>query len=102
MVKEDMISTIANETCYSRNIVTSVVESLLTNITYALSHGDKVVFSGFGTFEAKQRAARMGRNPHTNEACPIPERIMPVFTPGKKLKRYVCQQNNQSKRGGAK
>lgn len=89
MIKEDMIARVARETGYSRSVVANVIETTLSNITFALSKGDKVQFSGFGTFEPKKRAARTGRNPHTKEAVPIPARIMPVFTAGKYLKDAV-------------
>ena len=89
MIKEDMIARVARETGYSRSVVANVIETTLSNITFALSKGDKVQFSGFGTFEPKKRAARTGRNPHTKEAVPIPARILPVFTAGKYLKNAV-------------
>ena len=92
MIKEDIVARVARETGYSRSVVTKVIENTLTNITLALSKGDKVQFSGFGTFEPKKRAARTGRNPHTKEAVPIPARIMPVFTAGKCLKNAVEQE----------
>ena len=89
VIKEDMIARVARETGYSRSVVANVIETTLSNITFALSKGDKVQFSGFGTFEPKKRAARTGRNPHTKEAVPIPARILPVFTAGKYLKDAV-------------
>lgn len=89
MIKEDMIARVARETGYSRSVVANVIETTLSNITFALSKGDKVQFSGFGTFEPKKRAARTGRNPHTKEAVPIPARVLPVFTAGKYLKNAV-------------
>lgn len=89
MIKEDVIAKVARDTGYSRYEVSRIIESTLSNITSALSRGVKVQFSGFGTFEPKKRAARIGRNPHTKEAVPIPARIMPVFTAGKYLKDAV-------------
>lgn len=89
MIKEDMIGLVSNDTGYSRGVVSAVIESMLINITNTLATGDKVQFSGFGTFEAKQRAARTGRNPHTKEAVHIPARIMPAFSAGKNLKKAV-------------
>ena len=89
VIKEDMIARVARETGYSRSVVANVIETTLSNITFALSKGDKVQFSGFGTFEPKKRAARTGRNPHTKEAVPIPARVLPVFTAGKYLKNAV-------------
>lgn len=89
MIKEDVVAKVARETGYSRSVVANVIETTLANITFALSKGEKVQFSGFGTFEPKKRAARTGRNPHTKEAVHIPARILPVFTAGKYLKNAV-------------
>jgi DNA-binding protein HU-beta len=44
---------------------------------------------GFGSFEVKQREARVGRNPKTMEEIRIPARRVPVFRPGKELKESV-------------
>jgi len=45
--------------------------------------------AGFGTFEARQRKARTGRNPRTGEVIQIPARTSPAFRPGKTLKDKV-------------
>lgn len=89
MNKDGLIGIVAGDTGYSRNAVAAIIESTLTNITFAVSRGNKVKLSGFGTFEPKHRAARTGRNPHTGEAVHIPARVMPVFTAGKNLKIVV-------------
>lgn len=89
MIKEEVIARVASETGYNRYVVSRIIESTLSNITTALSRGVKVQFSGFGTFEPKKRAARTGRNPHTKEAVPIPARVLPIFTAGKRLKDAV-------------
>jgi len=91
MVKEEIISTVCKDTRYSRAMVETIVDSLLDNITWALSNGKKVQFAGFGTFEPKKCAARTGRNPHTNEAVPIPARITPSFKAGSSLKAAVTK-----------
>ena len=44
---------------------------------------------GFGTFEAKNRAAREGRNPQTGETVQIPASVAPTFKAGKALKDKV-------------
>ena len=92
MIKEDIITAVANDTGYRRTAVSDIVESTINNITSALSRGEKVQFSGFGTFEPKKRAARTGRNPHTGEKVAIPARVMPVFTAGKYLKNSVSKE----------
>lgn len=92
MTKEDMVSVISRDTGYNRYIVSNILESMMTNITHALSNGRKVQFAGFGTFEPKKRAARTGRNPHTGEMVPIPARVIPSFSAGKNLKSAVVKQ----------
>ena len=58
-------------------------------IAAALVSGDKVAVSGFGTFEARARKARSGRNPHTGETLDIPATRAPAFKAGKPLKETL-------------
>jgi DNA-binding protein HU-beta len=51
-------------------------------IAAELKNGSKVAISGFGTFEARERKERTGRNPHTGEAVNIPPRALPPSRPG--------------------
>ena len=60
-------------------------------ITESLRRGEKVQLVGFGSFEVKTRAERMGRNPQTKEPIPIPASKAPVFKAGKALKDAVSQ-----------
>ena len=46
---------------------------------------------GFGSFEIKSRAERVGRNPKTKETIQIPASKAPVFKAGKALKDAVAQ-----------
>ena len=62
------------------------VEAVLGTITEALKSGDAVTLSGFGSFVAKVRAARTGRNPRTGEPVAIPASRAPAFKAGKALK----------------
>ena len=62
-----------------------------TAITAALKEGDKVQLVGFGSFEVKKRAARIGRNPKTKESIEIPASVVPVFKAGKALKDTVAK-----------
>ena len=91
MIKDEIITAVCLETGVSRMVTEKVLQSLSNNITKALSRDEKVQFAGFGTFKPKRRAARLGRNPHTGEAVPIPARIIPCFEPGKNLMASVCR-----------
>jgi DNA-binding protein HU-beta len=62
---------------------------VLGAIATALAEGDKVALPGFGTFETRSRAARIGRNPRTGEALDIPASTAPTFKAAAALKRAV-------------
>jgi DNA-binding protein HU-beta len=49
----------------------------------------KITLMGFGSFQAKERAARTGRNPRTGEPIDIPAMKAPTFTAAKALKDFV-------------
>ena len=55
----------------------------------AMKSGDKVQLVGFGSFEAKERPARVGRNPRTGEPMTYTACMLPVFKPGKALKDAI-------------
>jgi DNA-binding protein HU-beta len=65
------------------------VDAVFDTIKEQLKAGDKVQLVGFGSFEVKQREARVGRNPKTMDEIRIPARRVPVFRPGKELKESV-------------
>ena len=65
------------------------LESVISGITASLKKGERVTISGFGTFAASKRKARVGRNPQTGEPINIPARTVGRFTPGKELKREL-------------
>ena len=67
------------------------MSSTFDAITAALKDGDKVQLVGFGSFEVKKRAARVGRNPKTKESIEIPASVVPVFKAGKALKDAVAK-----------
>ena len=58
-------------------------------IARELVAGRKVAISGFGTFEARPRKARIGRNPHTGAALEIPASRAPAFKAGKPLRETL-------------
>lgn len=91
MTRDNIVSLISKDTFLSQVAVNKVIDSLFDNIERALMRDEKVQFTGFGTFEPKRRAARIGRNPHTKEAVPIPARIVPSFKPGTRLMQRVCR-----------
>ena len=67
----------------------ALVDAAIAAVTASLAKGEKVQLIGFGTFEARKRAARTGRNPQTGAAIKIAAKTAPVFTAGKKFKDIV-------------
>ena len=89
MNKGELIDAVAAATGESKSSVGDVIDATLNAITGALQNGDKVTFTGFGTFERRHRKARMGRNPQTGAAVPIAAANVPAFKAGKALKDAV-------------
>ena len=86
MNKNDLIDAVAERTGLAKSDAARALEAVLGTLTDALQRGDAVVLSGFGTFQAKVRAARSGRNPRTGDAIAIPASRVPAFKAGKGLK----------------
>lgn len=89
MKKSEIVASLADSNELSRGKAEKVVDDLLDLIAEALAKGDKVVLSGFGTFEVRTRVARSGRNPRTGETIDVPEQKTPAFKVGKLLKDAV-------------
>ena len=91
MNKAELINAVAAATEFSKKDAEAAVTATLEAITRALKDGDKVQLVGFGSFEVKKRAARVGRNPKTNDTIEIPASVVPVFKAGKALKDAVAK-----------
>ncbi|WP_417044229.1 HU family DNA-binding protein [Dysosmobacter sp.] len=91
MNKSELINAVAVSAEVSKKEAEAVITAALDAITAALKEGDKVQLVGFGSFEVKKRAARVGRNPKTKETIEIPASVVPVFKAGKALKDAVSQ-----------
>ena len=89
MNKTELIAAVAERAELSKKDAESAVTALVDVITEALRRDEKVQLVGFGSFEVKARAERMGRNPRTKEPIPIPASKAPVFKAGKALKDAV-------------
>ena len=91
MNKAELINAVAASADCSKKDAEAVITAALDTITAALKDGDKVQLVGFGSFEVKKRAARIGRNPKTKESIEIPASVVPVFKAGKALKDTVAK-----------
>lgn len=91
MNKPDLIAAAAEKSGVSKKDTERVLNAAIDTIVATLSKGEKVQLSGFGIFEAKEREARVGRNPRTNETIQIPATRTPTFKPSKALKDTVAK-----------
>ena len=91
MNKTELIAAVAEKADLSKKDAEAAINAAVEAITGALIEGEKVQLVGFGSFEVKTRAARVGRNPKTGEEIPISEARLPVFKAGKALKDAVAK-----------
>ena len=89
MTKDEMIAMMANESGITKKQATQALSCFMEGITKQLQSGNKVSFSGFGTFAVSDRKARTGRNPQTGATINIPATKVPVFRAGKGLKEAI-------------
>lgn len=89
MTKADLIDAVASEHDLSKRTAGEVVDSIIGEIKAALSKGDRVALTPFGSFVVRHRKAREGRNPKTGAKIKIAARKVPAFVAGKGLKDAV-------------
>ena len=89
MNKEELVQEVAKKTKTSQKNVANVVNTMMCVVQRSVAKGKKVTLVGFGTFEARKRAARSGRNPQTGKEIQIPAKTVPVFSAGKQFREMV-------------
>lgn len=89
MNKTELVSSVAEKAEITKKDAEKAVNAVFASIEEALVNGEKVQLVGFGTFEVRNRKARVGRNPQTNEEIQIPAAKVPAFKAGKNLKEAV-------------
>ena len=86
MNKDELARSVASKTGLLQKQSREAIDAVVETITDTLLSGEIVRIVGFGTFEAKNRAARKGRDMRKNETIIIPERKIPRFVPSDSLK----------------
>ena len=89
MNKADLTEALAARANIPKVRAASYINILTQAIEEALTAGDKVTISDFGTFSVSQRKAFRGHNPKNREVIQVPPRRIPVFRAGKRLKGYL-------------
>jgi integration host factor subunit alpha len=89
LTRADLTEAVFNAVGLSRNESAQMVEDILEELCSALSRGEAVKLSSFGTFQVRQKSERVGRNPKTGDEVPIAPRRVLVFRPSHVLKAQI-------------
>jgi nucleoid DNA-binding protein len=100
--KSEFVAEVAKKIGLSQAKTGELVNTILDVITETLKTDDKVTLTGFGTFEARLRAERKGRDIRTKASITIPASKRPVFTAGAVLKEAVHPKVESAKPKAAK
>ncbi|MEL4897791.1 HU family DNA-binding protein [Crocosphaera sp. Alani8] len=90
MNKSELVDAVANKAEVTKKQAEIVISATIETIMEAVAGDDKVTLVGFGSFESRDRKAREGRNPKTNEKMSIPATKVPAFSAGKLFKERVA------------
>ena len=99
MVKLDIIDTIRERIGFSKADTAKIVESVFDIIKETLQREDKVMISGFGSFVARKKLSRRGRNPKTGSDLEISPRRVLTFKPSQILKASSNRAGTSGKEG---
>jgi integration host factor subunit beta len=89
MTKAELIDEVSKVANLTKKETETIVNTVFDNITDALVKSDKVELRGFGSFRIRQRQSRKGRNPKTGSSVDVPEKRVPFFKVGKRLRELV-------------
>ena len=93
LTRMDLSEAVFREVGLSRNESAQLVEAVLEHMSDARVNGEQVKISSFGTFSARDKSARVGRNPKTGEEVPINPRRVLTFRPSHLMKDRVASGN---------
>lgn len=94
MNKPELINVVAEKANVTKKVAAGVINAVFDSILESNAKGDAVKIVGFGTFDVRTRAARMGVHPRKAKdkvRIKIPEKKVPVFRPGKELRTSVAK-----------
>lgn len=91
LTRADLADAVHRNIGLSRAECSAMVESVLDHMCDALSRGENVKITGFGTFSVREKDERIGRNPKTGVEVPIPARRVISFRPSLSVKARIEQ-----------
>src|ERR1044071_8599121 len=93
LTRADLTESVFQAVGLSPTDSSQMVEDILEEVCGALSRGETVKLSSFGTFQVRQKSQRVGRNPKTGDEVPIAPRRVLVFRPSHVLKAQINGQD---------
>lgn len=92
MIRSELVEAIlADNPDLSLPLAELLIATFFDTITARLAQGGKVEIRGFGSFQTRDRVARLGRNPRTGEVVMVEAKSVPHFKPGKRLRERVTK-----------
>lgn len=89
MTKAELVEFVAEKADLTKADAARALDAVMEGLTSGLKKSGKVTLVGFGTFTAKKREARTGRNPQTGKTVQIAAKVVPGFKAGSKLKEAL-------------
>lgn len=96
MNKSQLVEEISSKTKLPAADVAAVVDALIAIVTRAVVRGEKVVLSGFGTFQRQARARRTARDIWADKPLKVPATNVPSFKPGKPFRESVARRRRRA------
>ena len=90
VTKMELANVLFDELGLNKREAKEFVELFFEEIRSALENGDKVKFSGFGSFSVRDKPQRPGRNPKTGEEIPVSARRVVTYKASQKIKDRVA------------
>ena len=89
MRKVEIVTRIADETSLTKVQAKKAIDAILEEIKDGLQRGEPIILRRFGSFQVREKRARMGRNPKTGEAAGIPARRVVRFKSGERFRESI-------------
>lgn len=97
MNKTQFIDAVAARLNADHKSTAAILDAILDEVYTNVSKGEKVILTGFGAFERRDRAARIGRNPATGAKVRVKKTSVPAFRPGTEFKEIIAGRRKVAK-----
>lgn len=97
MNKTQFIDAVAARLKADHKSTAALLDAILDEVYANVVKGEKVILTGFGAFERRDRAARIGRNPATGAKVRVKKTSVPAFRPGTEFKEIIAGRRKLAK-----